>query len=96
MGGDPAGQGRGNDIMLPASGVVDLDAGGKDDSTDRTRDEWFRGFSFGVAGAVKITTILDQDITFDSGDLATGVVHPIRAKRVWSTGTTATGLFGYY
>lgn len=49
-----------------------------------------RGILVGVAGAVKVT--------FTNGDvavipnLAAGVIHPIRAKRIWSASTTATGI----
>lgn len=44
-------------------------------------------------GAVRVTT--------DSGTISTvfvadGVVFPIRVRRVWATGTTATGIRGLY
>jgi AAA+ ATPase superfamily predicted ATPase len=41
---------------------------------------------------VKIDTINDQTITLSN--LAAGVWHPIQAKKIYSTGTVATGLLG--
>ncbi len=43
-----------------------------------------------VAGAVKVTLLSgDVDVL---GAVAAGMWHPIRVKRVWATGTTATGI----
>jgi len=50
----------------------------------------FRGFYILVAGTLKVTTAANTDRTFASGELAQGVPHPIRIKRVWSTGSAAT------
>lgn len=44
-----------------------------------------------VAGAVKVTMMDGTDVTY--ANLAAGR-HPLRVKRVWATGTTATGIVG--
>jgi hypothetical protein len=49
-----------------------------------------RALVVGVAGNVKLT---DPDGNTDTFALPAGVI-PIRAQRIWSTGTTATGLVG--
>jgi hypothetical protein len=49
-----------------------------------------RGIYVGVAGDVKITGIDGVACTFTN--LAAGIVHPISAYIIWSTGTTATGI----
>lgn len=54
----------------------------------------FRGLMLTVAGTIKIRMRGGNDVTLLSGTLAPGVIHPVRFTRVWSTGTTATGLFG--
>jgi hypothetical protein len=42
-----------------------------------------------VAGTVKVTY---QDGTIDTIGLAAGIWQTMRVKRVWATGTTATGI----
>ena len=54
-----------------------------------------RAISFGTAGTLKITTEDGTDITIPSGALAVGIMHPIGARRIWSTGTTVTNIVGY-
>lgn len=54
----------------------------------------FRGIVFGTAGAIKVTTAKGDDVTLPSGLLSAGVIHPLRIKRVWSTGTTAANIYG--
>ena len=48
------------------------------------------GLYVGGAGDVKVTMAGGEDVTFTG--LSAGSVYPIRVKRVWSTGTTATNL----
>jgi hypothetical protein len=60
------------------------------DSTDLPNDT--RGLIVGVAGAVKLT---DDTGTTDVFTLPVGV-FPIRVRRIWANGTTATGLVGIY
>lgn len=49
-----------------------------------------RGFVITVAGAIKVTTLGGETVTFPSGMFSTGVIHPSQFMRIWSTGTTAT------
>lgn len=63
------------------------------DGTDLTTP--LRGISFASAGALKLTMIDNSVVTIPSGALVAGIIHPMVIKRVWSTGTTATGLVGY-
>jgi len=62
----------------------------KSDSTDLTNDT--RMLIVGGAGDVKLTD--------DKGDTAVFTLpagsYPIRARRIWQNGTTATGLVGIY
>lgn len=44
-----------------------------------------------VAGAVKVTMFDGSIVTY--ANLTAGR-HPLRVKRVWATGTTATGIVG--
>jgi hypothetical protein len=53
-----------------------------------------RGLYVGVSGDVKVDTLGGDTVTFVG--LAAGVIHPIRAKRVYATGTTATDIVGVY
>ena len=50
-----------------------------------------------VAASGDLTVIMADDseeVTFT--DIAAGVVHPLRVKRVLDTGTDATGIIGLY
>lgn len=53
-----------------------------------------RGIWIGGAGNVKVTTVNGDTVTF-TGALA-GTIIPVRAKIVFSTGTTATSMIGIY
>lgn len=53
-----------------------------------------RGIYVGVSGNVKITNVSGDTVTYTN--LAAGVHHPMCAARIWSTGTTATGIIGVY
>jgi hypothetical protein len=48
----------------------------------------------GTAGHVKIDTANGDTVTLNS--LAAGVLHPIRARRVYATGTAALTIVGLY
>lgn len=54
-----------------------------------------RAVSFATAGALHVTTVEGEDITIPDGALAAGLMHPVRWRRVHSTGTTAIGIVGY-
>jgi hypothetical protein len=53
-----------------------------------------RGIYVGVAGDVTVKMFSDDIVTFK--DLAAGVIHPIRVKLVYDTGTDATDIVGVY
>jgi hypothetical protein len=53
-----------------------------------------RGLWIGGDGSVKITTV-DGDTVTLSG-CGAGTVVPVRVKRVFATGTTATNILGFY
>lgn len=54
-----------------------------------------RGISFAVAGALHVLTAEDEDVVIPSGALAAGVQHALCVKRIFQTGTTATGIVIY-
>lgn len=68
--------------------LIDLDAV-KSDTVNLTVMP--RAIMCNVAGNVKITDVEGNAFTIT---LAASVVYPIRPTRVWSTGTTATGIIG--
>lgn len=53
-----------------------------------------RGVYVGATGTLKVTMSDGSDVTFNS--IAAGVVHPLSVKRVFATGTTATGIVAVY
>ncbi len=55
-----------------------------------------RAFSIAVAGAVKVTLLDDTTHTYASGEIPVGVQWSGWFKRLWSTGTTATGINVYW
>lgn len=74
------------DLAGPASGVFDITPS---DSTDLT--VWTRAIWVGAGGTVKVTV---QGVAVTFAGCATGSILPVRAQRVWATGTTATSLIG--
>lgn len=57
-----------------------------------------RAINVAVSGAVRVTTLGTPE---DPGDtitlyIAAGIAFPIRAVRIYATGTTATGIVGLY
>lgn len=53
-----------------------------------------RGIVFSTAGALRVLTMAGRDITLPDGLFAAGMIHPLRVKKVFATGTTATGIHG--
>lgn len=53
-----------------------------------------RGLYVGVSGDVKVNTVGGDTVTFVG--LAAGIIHPIRATRVYLTGTDAVNIVGVY
>ena len=47
----------------------------------------------GVAGAIKVDMLNGDTITLPT--LTAGILHPIRARRIYAAGTTATSIFGF-
>lgn len=54
-----------------------------------------RAISLAAEGTLRVLTVHDEDITIPDGALAAGILHPMAVKRVYATGTTATGIVGY-
>ena len=52
-----------------------------------------RGLLLGAAGNVKVDMLESGTVTLA---LAAGIIHPLRVKRVYAAGTTATGIIGLY
>ena len=52
-----------------------------------------RAINVAVTGNVRVTTVADDIVTLH---VVAGVAFPIRAKRIWSTGTTASGIVVLY
>lgn len=61
------------------------------DSADLTNPT--RGLYVGASGDVSVILVGDSAAVTFTG-LAAGIVHPLRVKRVRSTGTTATDIVG--
>lgn len=53
-----------------------------------------RGLYVGVSGDVKVDLVSGDTVTLVA--LAAGVIHPLRVRRVYSTGTAATDIIGVY
>lgn len=75
---------------LPAASAVAITPSDSVDLETPTR-----GLYVGAAGNVKVDMV-DNGTAIVFTGLAAGVIHPIRCKRVYSTGTSATGLVGVY
>ena len=54
-----------------------------------------RGVSFAAAGDLKVITDKAETVVIPSGALAAGIIHPLSVTRIFSTGTTATGIVVY-
>ncbi len=48
-----------------------------------------RALNVAGAGSVRLTTISGDT---DTVHIAAGITFPVRARRIWATGTTATGI----
>lgn len=53
-----------------------------------------RGIYIGGAGNIKVDMLDGTTVTFTA--IAAGIIHPIAVKKVYATGTTATGIIGVY
>ncbi len=64
--------------------------------SDATELNPTRGISFAAEGALAVEDAEGNSVTIPSGALAAGVIHPLSLKKVKATGTTATGIVGYW
>jgi len=76
----------------PNGAPVNIVAITPDDTNDLARE--IRCLWVGVTGNVKIRTPGGQEVTLPA--VAAGGWHPIRAQKVFATGTTATTILGGY
>lgn len=60
-----------------------------DDANDLANST--RAIYVGVSGSLKVTTVKGTTVTFDNVPVG---VMPVRARRVWSNGTSAGSLVG--
>lgn len=72
--------------VSPITGAFAITPNDSTDLSEITLSLWVS-----VAGAVKVTLFDNSTVTY--ANLTAGR-HPLRVKRVWSTGTAATGLVG--
>jgi len=80
---------EGHNRQKPADHAFDITA---DDINDL--DYVTRGIYVGGSGDLKVDMVGGETVTFLT--IAAGVIHPLRVRRVYSTGTTATGIIGLY
>ncbi|MBN2231709.1 MAG: hypothetical protein JW781_02665 [Deltaproteobacteria bacterium] len=74
-------------LIIPAEECVSITPS---DAANLTNP--IRGLYVGVSGDVKIVDMRGNTITF--AGLAAGIIHPIRAVKVFDTDTTATDIVG--
>ena len=76
------------------SGLIDPADGGFDITPNDTVNLTVpaRGLYLAESGDVKVDMINGNTITFSN--MAAGIVHPLQVRRVYSTGTTASGIIG--
>lgn len=61
-------------------------------TTSDAGDNYFEGFTVGVAGNVVVTDRYGNTATIAC---VAGTLYPIRTAKIQATGTTATGIVGY-
>lgn len=77
-------------LVMPASGAFAITPDDEEELETVTR-----GIYVGVAGDLAVTLVGDSaPVTF--ANLAAGIIHPIRAKRIHATGTDAEDIIGVY
>lgn len=73
-------------LEAPARGLLAITP---NDSTDISAQ--IRAINVAESGTVKLTMLDGSEGTIF---VAAGSVFPVRARRIWATGTTATGIVG--
>lgn len=78
-----------------APGLESPPQGGFDITPSDTADlsQALRGINVSASGTVRVSTVDGADLTLT---VAAGIIFPIRATRVWATGTSANGIVGLY
>jgi len=71
-------------LESPASYVGEVTP---DDTTDLATAS--RAINVATSGTVRITTVEGHTATVS---ISAGIAFPVRANRIWATGTTATGI----
>ncbi len=51
------------------------------------------GILISVDGALRVTTAAGVDRTYPAGTFGVNTIIPLRVRKVWATGTGATGIF---
>ncbi|MCP2134591.1 hypothetical protein J2S28_001643 [Rhizobium sp. SLBN-94] len=77
----------GRDSTSPAEDVVTVDVSGG----DVTPDQPYRALRANVGGTIRVDTLYGTARTLNFAD---GETRPIYVKKVYQTGTTATGIEG--
>lgn len=55
-----------------------------------------RGILIKTDGILRVLMANGQDVTFPAGTFATNIIHPLMVKRLISTDTTATDIYGFF
>lgn len=80
--------------MLNLGPIIGVNSITPDDSNDIDTSKGARSVYVGTTGNVKVTFFDGTVQTLPN--LAAGVHHPMKVKRIWSTGTTASNIFVGY
>lgn len=64
-----------------------------DDANDLAQPSYI---SIAAVGDVKVTTLGGETLVIPSGTIPVGKILELWVKRVWATGTTATGIVAYW
>jgi hypothetical protein len=81
------------EVTLTGSNAIDGAVVTPNDGTDLAKIPT-KGVYVGVSGDVKVTLSSGAVLTFTG--LSSGAIHPIAAKRIWATGTTALNILAVY
>lgn len=77
-----------NSLLSPASNAYPVTP---DDTGDLAY--FSRALNVATSGSVRLTTVRGDEVTVF---IAAGITFPIRARRIWATGTTAANIVALY
>lgn len=77
-------------IESPAQGAEAVTPSDTDELTS------VRGILIAGSGTLRVTLHAGDTIDFADGELSKGVIHPMRVRKVHSTGTTLTKIWVFY